>query len=60
MFLNYTLHEPPGFRKICQLEKIHNKQLKQSVLNETTFQLEDDDGGMVAFNGETLSFFYSR
>ena len=53
---SFVLDKQSGSKVFCQLEKVHYKKIKKSVLNTITFDLEDDNNEKVDFNGETLTF----
>ena len=52
---SFVLDKPSGYKVFCEPETIHYKKNK-SVLNTTTFYLEDNNNTEVNFNGETLTF----
>ena len=56
MLYSFVFHKKPRYKVFCEPERIHYKKMNKSVLNTTTFYLEDDNNKQVAFNGETLPF----
>ena len=50
------LNKAPGYKIYCKPETKHHKEKNKSVLNKTTFYLENDNHEEVNFNGETLTF----
>ena len=53
---SFVLDEPVGYKVFCEPETIHYKVVNKSVLNTTTFYLEDDNNIEVNFNKKTLTF----
>ena len=53
---SFMLGKPSGYEIFCEPETIRYKKINKSVLNTTTFYLEDDNNKEVDFNGETLTF----
>ena len=53
---SFVLDKPSGYKIFCEPETIHYKKINKSVLNTTTFYLEDDNNKEVDFNQETLTF----
>ena len=53
---SFVLDKPSGYKVFCEPETIHYKKINKSVLNATTFYLENDNNEEVDFNGETLNF----
>ena len=53
---SFVLDKKPGYKEFCEPETIHYKKINKSVLNTTTFYLEDDSNKEVNFNGEILTF----
>ena len=53
---SFVLDKPPGYKVFWETETIHYKKLNQSVLNTTTFYLEDNNNEEVEIKRETLSF----
>ena len=53
---SFVLDKKPGYKVFSEHETIRHKRIKKSVLNTTTFCLEDDNNKEVDFNGETLTF----
>ena len=51
-----VLDKPSGYKVYCEPETVHFKKINKSVLNTTTFYLEDDNNQEVDFNGEKLTF----
>ena len=56
ILFSFVLDELPKYKVFCEPETIHYKKINKSVLNTTTFYLEDDSDKEVNFNGETLTF----
>ena len=56
ILFRFVLDKPSGYKVFCEPETIHYKKRNKSVLNTTTFCLEDDNNKAVNFNGETLTF----
>ena len=56
ILFTFVLDKPSGYRVFCEPETIHYKKVNKSVLNTTTFYLEDNNNTEVNFNGETLTF----
>ena len=54
--IQFLSDKPVGHRLFCKPETKHFQELKKSVLNTITFNLEDDKYKEVIFNGETLTF----
>ena len=52
----FVLRKPEGYKVISQLETIHYKKRKKSVLNTLTFCLEDDNHKENNFNQEVITF----
>ena len=53
---SFVLHSLPGYKVFSEPETILYKKINKSVLNSSTFYLEDDNNEEVNFNGETLTF----
>ena len=53
---SFVLDKPSVNKVVCEPERIHYKKVNRSLLNTTTFYLEDDDHKLVGFHNETLSF----
>ena len=53
---SFLLDKLPGYKVFCEPETIHYKTANKSVLNTSTFSLEDDKHKEVDLNSETLSF----
>ena len=53
---SFVIDKPAGYEIFSQPETIQCKKIKKSVLNTTTFYLEDDNHEEVNFDGETLTF----
>ena len=53
---SFVLDKLPGSKVLTEPETKHNKKLNKSVLNTSTFYLEDENHEEVDFNGETLTF----
>ena len=53
---SFVLDKPSGYKIFSEPETIHYKKINKSVLNTTTFYLEDDNNEEVNFNGQTLTF----
>ena len=47
--------EKSSYKVFSEPETIHYRKVNKSVLNATTFHLEDDNNEEVNFNGETLT-----
>ena len=52
----FVLNKPSGYKVFCHPETKHYRKINQSVLNTTTFYLENDNNEEVDFNQETLTF----
>ena len=52
----FALNKPPGHKKNKQSRVKLFYKVKNSVLSQITFYLEDDDHKPVDFNGESLGF----
>ena len=55
VLFSFVLDKPAGYKVFCEPESIHYKKLNKSVLDTTTFYLEDDNNKEVNFNEETLT-----
>ena len=53
---SFNLDKPRGLKIFCQRETIHYERIIESVMNNMTFYVEDDDGNEVNFNGEAMPF----
>ena len=53
---SFILDKKPGYKVFSEPETIHYKKINKSILNTTTFYLENDNNEEVSFNGETLTF----
>ena len=53
---SFVLDKKPGYKVFCEPETNHYKKINKSVLNTSTFYLEDDNNKEVNFNGEILTF----
>ena len=56
ILFSFVLDKPSGYKVFCEPETINYKKINKSVLNTTTFYLEDDNNNEVNFNQETLTF----
>ena len=56
ILFSFDLDEKPGYKVFCEPETIHYNKISKSILNTTTFYLEDDNNEEVDSNGETLTF----
>ena len=56
ILFSFVLDKPSGYKVFCEPETMHHRKINKSVLNTTTFYLEDDNNKEVDFNGETLTF----
>ena len=56
ILFTFALDKPSGYKVFCKPETIHYKKIKKSVLNTTTFCLEDNNNEEVDLNVETLTF----
>ena len=56
ILFSFVSDKPSGYKVFCEPETIHYKKINKSVLNTTTFYLEDDNNKVVDFNGETMTF----
>ena len=52
----FVLNKPLGYKIFCSPETVHFKKINETVQDNVTFYLEDDNNKEVNFNGETLSF----
>ena len=53
---SFVLDKLPGYKVFSEAGTIHYKKINKSVLNTTTFYLEDNNHKEVNFNGATLTF----
>ena len=56
ILFSFVLDKPSGYKEFCEPETIHYRKINKSVLNTSTFYLEDDNNNEVNFNQETLTF----
>ena len=56
ILFTFVLDKPSVYKIFSEPEAIHYKKINKSVLNTTTFYLEDDNNKEVDFNQETLTF----
>ena len=56
ILFSFVLDRPPGYKVFCESETIPFKKMNKSVLNTTTFYLEDTNHEEVDYNDETLTF----
>ena len=56
ILFSFVLKRPSGYKVFRQPETIHFEKINKSVLNTTTFYLEDNNNKEVIFLGETLNF----
>ena len=56
ILFTFVLDKPSAYKIFSEPETIHYKKINKSVLNTTTFYLEDDNNKEVDFNQETLTF----
>ena len=54
VFYSFALDKPPGHEK--KRKNRLPRKLKKSVLNGSTFKVEDDENKRFVFNGETITF----
>ena len=56
--MNFTMSVSPGYKFVCRFEGGVQWYMMESkdILSSISFKLKNEDGGLVSFNGQSLSF----
>ena len=58
IIMNFTMSVSPGYKYICRFEGGVQWYMMESkdVISSISFKLKNEDGDLVSFNGQSLSF----
>ena len=58
IIMNFTMSVSPGYKHICRLEGGVQWYMMESedIISSISFKLKNEDGDLVSFNGQSLSF----